>query len=45
MSMNIVETVKKEQEYRILIRNLRKQQEDENNEKANNKKVDSYKSK
>lgn len=45
MSKNIVETIKQEQRYKMLIRNLRKQQEDENNEKANNKKADSNQSK
>lgn len=42
MSKSIVETIKQEQKYKILIRNLRKQQED-NNEKANDKKTDSNK--
>lgn len=32
MSKNSVETVKQEQAYKILIRNLRKQQEEKNNE-------------
>lgn len=41
MNKNIVETIKPEQKYKMLIRNLRKQQEDKNNEKANNKKADS----
>lgn len=45
MSKNIVETIKQEQKYKMLIRNLRKQQEDENNEKANNKKTDNNQSK
>lgn len=45
MSKNIVETIKQEQKYRMLIRNLRKQQEDKNNEKANDKKTDSNQSK
>lgn len=45
MSKNIVETMKQEQKYKMLIRNLRKQQEDKNNEKANNKKADSNQSK
>ena len=45
MSKNSVETVKQEQEYKILIRNLRKQQEEKNNEKANDKKADSNQSK
>lgn len=45
MSKNIVETIKQEQKYKMLIRNLRKQQEDKNNEKANNKKADCNQSK
>ncbi len=45
MSKNSVETVKQEQQYKILIRNLRKQQEEKNNEKTNNKKTDSNQSK
>lgn len=45
MSKNTVETIKLEQKYKMLIRNLRKQQEDKNNEKANNKKADSNQSK
>lgn len=40
MSKNIVETIKQEQKYKMLIRNLRKQQEDKNSEKANDKKTD-----
>lgn len=38
MSKNSVEKVKQEQKYKILIRNLRKQQEEKDNEKASNKK-------
>lgn len=45
MSKNSVETIKQEQKYKILIRNLRKQQEEKNNEKANDKKADSNQSK
>lgn len=45
MNESIVETIKQEQKYKMLIRNLRKQQEDKNNEKANNKKADSNQSK
>lgn len=45
MSKNTEETIKQEQKYKMLIRNLRKQQEDKNNEKANNKKADSNQSK
>lgn len=45
MSKNLVEKVKQEQKYKILIRNLRKQQEERNNEKANDKKADSNQSK
>lgn len=44
MSENIVETIKKKQNYKMLIRNLRKQQEGKNKEKANNTKADSNKS-
>ena len=39
MSKNSVEKVKQEQKYKILIRNLRKQQEEKDNEKANDKKL------
>lgn len=45
MNKNSVETIKQEQKYKILIRNLRKQQEEKNNEKANDKKADSNQSK
>ena len=45
MSKNLVEKVKQEQKYKILVRNLRKQQEERNNEKANDKKADSNQSK
>ena len=45
MSKNSVEKVKQEQKYRILIRNLRKQQEEKDNENANDKKTDSNQSK
>lgn len=45
MSKNSVEIFKQEQKYKILIRNLRKQQEEKSNEKANNKKTDSNQSK
>ena len=41
MSKNSVEKVKQEQKYKILIRNLRKLQEEKDNEKASNKKTDS----
>lgn len=41
MSKNSVEKVKQEQQYKILIRNLRKQQEEKNSEKTNDKKIDS----
>ena len=41
MSKNSVEKVKQEQKYKILIRNLRKQQEEKDNEKVSNKKTDS----
>ena len=45
MSKNTIETIKQEQKYKMLIRNLRKQQENKNNEKANDKKTDSNQSK
>lgn len=45
MSENSVEKVKQEQKYKILIRNLRKQQEEKDNEKTNDKKTDSNQSK
>ena len=45
MSKNLVEAVKQEQAYKILIRNLRKQQEEKCNEKTNDKKTDSNQSK
>lgn len=45
MSKNSVETIKQEQKYKILIRNLRKQQEEKNNEKTNDKKADNNQSK
>lgn len=45
MSKRSIETVEQEQQYRILIRNLRKYQEEKNNEKANDKKTDSHQSK
>ena len=45
MSKSSVGTIKQEQKYKILIRNLRKQQEKKNNEKTNDKKTDSNQSK
>ena len=45
MSKNSVETIMQEQKYKILIRNLRKQQEEKNNEKTNDGKADSNQSK
>lgn len=45
MSTNSIEKVKQEQQYKILIRNLRKKQEDKGNEKTNDKKADSNQSK
>lgn len=45
MSKNSIEAIKQEQTYKILIRNLRKQQEEKNNEKANDKKADCNQSK
>ena len=44
MNINLAEEVKKEQQYKILIRNLRKQQEKECNEKTNDKKTNSNQS-
>ena len=44
MSKNSVEKVKQEQKYKILIRNLRKQKEEKENEKTNDKKTDSNQS-
>ena len=41
MSKKSVEAIKREQKYKMLIRHLRKQQEDKNNEKANDRKADS----
>ena len=45
MSKNSVGKVKQEQKNKILIRNLRKQQEKKDNEKTNDKKTDSNQSK
>lgn len=45
MNKNSVEKVKQEQQYKILIRNLRKQKEEKENEKTNDKKTDSNQSK
>lgn len=45
MSKRSIETVEQEQQYKILIRNLRKHQEEKGNEKANDKKTDSHQSK
>lgn len=45
MNKNSVEKVKQEQQYKILIRNLRKQKEEKENEKTNDKKTDSNPSK
>lgn len=45
MSTSSVEKIKQEQQYKILIRNLRKQQEGNGNEKTNDKKTDSNQSK
>lgn len=44
MNKNSVEKVKQEQQYKILIRNLRKQKEEKENEKTNDKKTDSNQS-
>ena len=45
MNTNLVEKVKQEQEYKILIRNLRKTKEEKGDEKTNDKKTDSNQSK
>ena len=45
MNKNSVEKVKQEEQYKILIRNLRKQKEEKENEKTNDKKTDSNPSK
>lgn len=45
MNKNSVEKVKKEQQYKILIRNLRKHKEEKENEKTNDKKTHSNQSK
>ncbi len=45
MNKNTVKIIRQEQNYKMLIRNLRIQQEDKHNEKANNKKTDSHQSK
>ena len=45
MSTSSVDKIKQEQQYKILIRNLRKQQEEKGNEKTNDKKTDSSQSK
>ena len=45
MNKKSVETFNQKQKYKILIRNLRKQQEEKNNEKTNDKKTDSNQSK
>ena len=45
MNTNLVEKVKQEQEYKILIRNLRKIKEEKGDEKTNDKKTDSNQSK
>ncbi len=45
MNKNSTETIKQDQMYKILIRNLRKQQEGEQYEKTNTKETDSNQSK
>lgn len=45
MNKNSIIKIKQKQRYRILIRNLRKQQEEKDNEKINDKKTDSNQSK
>ena len=44
MNKNSIIKIKQKQRYRILIRNLRKQQEEKDNEKINDKKTDSSQS-
>jgi hypothetical protein len=44
MNKNSIIKIKQKQRYRILIRNLRKQQEEKDNEKINDKKTDSNQS-
>lgn len=44
MNKNSIIKIKQKQRYRILIRNLRKQQEEKDNEKINEKKTDSNQS-
>lgn len=41
MSTNLAKKSNQEQQYKILIRNLRKNQEEKGNEKTNDKKTDS----
>lgn len=45
MNKNIVETIKSEQNYKMLIRTLRKQQEGKNSETVDTKKTDINQSK
>mgnify|MGYP004687111357 CR=1 FL=1 len=45
MNGSTIETIKQEQRYRMLIRNLRKQWEEKEDEKTNDKKTDSNQSK
>lgn len=45
MKKNLSEQINLEQRYRMLIRNLRKQEEKNNNEKANDKKANRNQSK
>lgn len=44
MNKDLIKIVEQEQKYKILIRNLRKQQEEKNNEKTNLKETNSNKS-
>lgn len=44
MNKNSGEKIRQQQQYRILIRNLRKQQEEKYNEKTNNQKIDNNQS-
>lgn len=44
MNKDSIKIVEQEQKYKILIRNLRKQQEEKNNEKTNLKETNSNKS-
>lgn len=40
MNKDSIQSISKQQHYRMLIRNLRKEKEKKDNEKVNNKKID-----